>query len=293
MRLPSAAAIVAAQALPAWIARPMGVAVTTLDPIEVTISEDALAALADTRKTAFDAELAELERRSSHRAALVGNGASAPADPAWQERVRDAVSRATQGGLAPRDAASFAAVADLQLFGRPWPYQRVNVSPGHVATVDLQNGEAHVGLGQNGSGWAAGSAEMGGPFRLPSFSDFEIRTTIDYRYDWFFATGPGSADSKGYIEIFVDELLDAPGSTWRNIVNRTFPLWEDDTGSGGSDGHTDPGNRITANERFHGRADASYVWWVGAHESVQAQFEAYSQANLYLDLSYLVFIARV
>jgi hypothetical protein len=271
--------------------------VTIQESIVPPISQDALAELAAARETEFTGELAELEQRTTERAALIHTGEGVVEDLAWQARVREAMAhlagRTSDERLA-RHATPFAAVADFQLFARPWPFQRVNVSPGHVGTVDQQGGEAHVGLGLYfTTGWAAGAAEMGGPFRLPTFSDFEFRTTIDYSYDWYFSTAAGGADSKGYIEVFVDELLDAPGSTWHNILDRRYPLWEDDTGSGGHDGASDPGNRLTAQERFRGRPDASYVWWVGAHESIQTELQGASQANLYVDLSYIVVIARV
>lgn len=256
----------------------------------------ALADLAKRRESDFNAEVAELEHHALTRAALIHSSESAD-DVDWHTRVRTAMQRSAQQSKdrrLARGASSFAAISDLQFFARPWPFQRVNVTPGHVGTVNQQTGEAHVGLGLYFStGWAAGAAEMGGRFRLPSFGDFEVRTTVDYNYDWYFTTALGGADSKGYIEIFVDELLDAPGSTWRNVLDRRYPLWEDDTGSGGHDGHTEPGNRLTAQERFHGRPDANYVWWVGAHESIQTELQGASQANLYVDLNYTVVIARV
>jgi hypothetical protein len=270
---------------------------TSTESVAPTISEAALAELAKVRKSQFDNEVAELERSTLNQAALIYPTKEAEDNVEWQAQVRDTMKRSAQHSgdqRAARSAAPFAAIPDLQIFARPWPFQRVNVSPGHEATVDQQNGEAHVGLGLYfTTGWAAGAAEMGGGFRLPAFSDFEFRTTIDYNYDWWFTTAAGGADSKGYIEIFVDELLDAPGSTWHNILDRRFPLWEDETASFGRDGHTEPGNRLTVQERFHGRPDANYVWWVGGHESIQTELQAASQANLYVNLSYLVGIARV
>ncbi|SNX56627.1 hypothetical protein SAMN06272735_1080 [Streptomyces sp. TLI_55] len=263
---------------------------------DVKISGDSLAVLTNTRSEEFEREMKAREDRARVNAALIE--ASAPARPAladdgaataWQDSVRAAMARTPEYAR-----AAAAAVPDLQLFARPWPWQRVNASPGQTATADLGQGETHVGLGiYFTTGAAGGSAEMGGGFRLGSFADYEFRTTVDYRYDWYFSTAVGGADSQGWVSVIVDELLDGPGAQWHSVLNRRFQLWSDSTGSGGSDGASDPGNRITVNERFRGRPDASYVWWVGGNETIQTEFQAASQANLYVDLSYLVAVARV
>ncbi|MDG4860278.1 hypothetical protein P8605_19325 [Streptomyces sp. T-3] len=263
---------------------------------EAKIPGDSLAALTDARTAEFEREMKAREKRAHLNAALIEAAASAQpgvADPeavsAWQDKVRATMDRAPEYAPLPE-----AEVADLQLFRRPWPWRRVNATPGHTATANLDQGESHVGLGiYFTTGAAGGTAEMGGPFRLGSFSDFEFRTTVDYRYEWFFSAAAGSADSQGWISVIVDELLDGPGQQWHSVVHRRLQLWSDSTGSGGSDGAKDPGNRITVNERFRGRPDASYVWWVGGNETIQTQFQAASQANLYVDLQYLVAVARV
>ncbi|MDT9695283.1 hypothetical protein [Streptomyces sp. P17] len=263
---------------------------------EVKIPGDSLAALTDARTAEFEREIKKRDDRAHLNAALIEAATSVRADSsdaeavsAWQDKVRATMRRAPEYAP-PSDAEA----ADLQLFARPWPWRRGTATPGHTSTVNLDSGEAHVGLGiYFTTGAAGGTAEMGGPFRLPAFSDFEFRTTVDYRYDWYFATALGGADSQGWISIIVDELLDAPGSQWHSVVNRRLQLWSDSTASGGSDGATEPGNRITVNERFRGRPDASYVWWVGGNETIQTEFQAASQANLYVDLRYLVAVGRV
>lgn len=200
---------------------------------------------------------------------------------------------------AEANAARFAAdapadgVPDVQVFGLPWTWQRVNVTPGHLGTVDLTTGEASVGLGLYlATAAAGGSAEMGGPFRLPGDANFEFRTTLDHNFDWWFSTAAGGADSQGWLSIIVDELLDAPGSTWHSVVNRRIQLWSDETGSAASDGATDPGSRTTIKEPFRGRPDAQYIWWLGANATIQTEFQASSQANLTASLHNLIFIAR-
>jgi hypothetical protein len=263
---------------------------------EVKISGDTLGALADARTEEFEREMRTRTDRAHRNAALIET--SAPAQPgssdpeavsAWQDKVRTTMEKSPQYARPPEAAAP-----DLQLFTRPWPWRRVNATPGGTSTVDLGTGESHVGLGiYFSTGAAGGTAEMCGPFRLGSFSDFEFRTTVDYRYDWYFSTALGGADSQGWISVIVDELLDGSGAQWHSVVNRRTQLWSDSTGSRGSDGATEPGNRITVNERFRGRPDASYVWWVGGNETIQTEFQAASQANLYVDLSYLVAVARV
>ncbi|CAM5241557.1 hypothetical protein GCM10010329_44830 [Streptomyces spiroverticillatus] len=268
---------------------------------EVKIPGDALDALTEARSRAFDEDMRQREERARRNAALIEAAAAVQSGTidrealaAWEEQVRTRLAQ-TPTYVRPPEATADAAIADLQLFRRPWPWPRSRASDGsQQATVDLGSGEAHVGLGlYNRTGAAGGTAEMGGPFRLPSFSDFEFRTTVDYRYDWFFSTAIGSADSQGWISVIVDELLDAPGSQWHPVVNRRVQLWSDSTGSAGSDGATERGNRLTVNERFRGRPDANYVWWVGANETIQTQFQATSQANLYVELLYLVALARV
>lgn len=267
---------------------------------EAKVSDEALTALIAARNEEFERDMKAKNDRAHLNAALIEGAASVlpnSSDPeavsAWQDKVRTTMERATHSAR-PSAAAVGAEVADLQVFGRPWPWQRGSATPGHTSTVNLATGESHVGLGiYFTTGAAGGTAEMGGGFRLPSFSDFEFRTSVHYQYDWYFSAAVGGADSQGWISIIVDELLDAPGSQWHSVVHRRHQLWSDSTGSGGSDGATEPGNRITVNERFRGRPDANYVWWVGGNETIQTEFQAASQANLYVDVSSIVVVARV
>lgn len=263
------------------------------DPEPVRVAEDSLATRNAARAQEFEHDVRQREARATANAALIEAASAAGSVDgdlsAWQDKVRMTMAESRDYSRTPRSAAD-----DLQLIARPWPWQRVNVTPGQTATVDLGNGESHVGLGLYfTTGAAGGSTEMGGPFRLSDFSDFEFRTTIDYSYDWWFSTALGGADSQGWVSIIVDELLDAPGSAWHSVVNRRIQLWSDSTASGGSDGASDPGNRITVNERFRGRPDANYVWWIGGGETIQTEHQASSQANLWVDVHYLVFVARV